>query len=150
MLCCKVVCFDVVHVIYSFVQECFMVIYFHYVKWGWVSGIWYSGVRRVSGMCVSGPLLVKALGIVVLIRLSYEFVVWGGRLSGVMNCFHEAFMVVSRGVVSEGSFLSHLDARRKRVALRVSREVRGGVLGPGLSMFGSLAMIRLVGWICRV
>jgi hypothetical protein len=39
---------------------------------------------------------------------------------------------------------------RSRVALRVSREFRIEVLGPGLSPFGNLAMITLVGWICRV
>jgi hypothetical protein len=36
------------------------------------------------------------------------------------------------------------------VALRVSREVRRDVLGPGLSLFGNVAMITLVGWICSV
>jgi hypothetical protein len=35
------------------------------------------------------------------------------------------------------------------VALRISREVRREVLGPVLSRFGSVAMITLVGWICR-
>jgi hypothetical protein len=39
-------------------------------------------------------------------------------------------MVVSRGVVSLGSFLSSEVAGRIRVALRVSREVRRNVLGP--------------------
>jgi hypothetical protein len=68
--------------------------------------------------------------------------VWGG-LSGVINCFHEACMAVSRDVVSEGSFLNSADAGRRRVALRVSREVRREVLGPGLSPFGNLCMITL-------
>ena len=55
-------------------------------------------------------------------------------------------MVVSRGsVVSLGSFLSSEVAGRSRVALRVSKEVRRVVLEPGLSLFGSLAMITLVG-----
>ncbi len=74
----------------------------------------------------------------------------GGRLLGVINCFHEVYMVVSRGVLSEGNFLSSVDAERSRVAPRVSREVRREVLGPGLSPFGNLAMITLVGWMCRV
>ncbi len=95
-------------------------------------------------------ILVKALGIVAFIRLAYEFVVCGGRLSGVIYYFHEACMVVSRGVVSEGSFLSSVDAWRRRVALRVSREARREILGLGLSPFGNLAMITLVGWMCRV
>ena len=74
----------------------------------------------------------------------------GGRLPGVMNFSHEACMVVSRGVVSLGSFLSSLFVGRSRVALRVSREVRKEVSGPSLSPFGNLAMITLVGWICSV
>ena len=72
----------------------------------------------------------------------------GGRLSYVMNFSHEACMVVSRGVVSLGSFLRCVVAEKSKVALRVSREVRREVLGPGLSPFGNLAMITLVGWIC--
>jgi hypothetical protein len=71
--------------------------------------------------------------------------VCGGRLTGVINCFHEACMVVSRGVVSEGSFLYYVDDGRRRVALSVSMEVRREVLGPGLSPFGNLAMITVVG-----
>ena len=59
-------------------------------------------------------------------------------------------MVVSRGVGSLGSFLSSVQAGRRRVALRVSREARREVLGPGLSPLGSLAMITLVGWIWSV
>ena len=74
----------------------------------------------------------------------------GRRLLGVLNFFHEAYMVVSRGVVSEGSFLSYVDVGRRRVALSVSMEVRREILGPGLSPFGNLAMITLVGWMCRV
>ena len=62
-----------------------------------------------------------------------------------MKCNHELCMVVSRGVVSFGSFLSSKVAGRSRVALRVSREVRSEDLGPGLSPFGSLAIITLVG-----
>ncbi len=73
-----------------------------------------------------------------------------GMLSGVINCFHEACMVVSKGVVSEGSFLNSVDAGRRRVTLRISREVWREVLGPGLSPFGSLVMITLVGRVCSV
>ncbi len=58
-------------------------------------------------------------------------------------------MVVS-GVLSVGNFLSYVVAGRIKVALRVSSEVRREVLGPGLSPFGSLAMITFVGWMCRV
>ena len=75
---------------------------------------------------------------------------YGGRLSGVINCSHEMCMVVSRGVVSLGSFLSSVVAGRNKVALRVSREARREYLGLGLSSFGSLAMMTLVGWICSV
>ena len=71
-----------------------------------------------------------------------------GRLSGVMNCSHEVCMVVSRGVVSLGSFLSSDVAGRYKVAQRISREVRREDLGPGLSAFGSLATMTLVGRIC--
>ena len=113
------------------------------------AGLVVSVVGRVSGMRVDGPLLVEALRIVALIRLAYEFVVCGGRLSGVINCFHEACMVVSSDVMSWGSFLSFVDAGRSRVALRVSREVRRDVLGPGLSPFGNLATVTFVGWLCR-
>ena len=74
----------------------------------------------------------------------------GGRLSGVINCFHEGCMVVSRGVVFEGNFLSSVVVGRSRVALRVSREVRRAIVGPGLSPFGNVAMITLVGWMCIV
>ncbi len=59
-------------------------------------------------------------------------------------------MVVSRGVVSLGSFLWSAVAGRISVALRVSMEVRRAVLGPVLSPFGSLAMITFVGGMCRV
>jgi hypothetical protein len=59
-------------------------------------------------------------------------------------------MVVSRGVVSLGSFLCSVVARRSSVALRVSMEVRRAVLGPVLFQFGSLSMITFVGGMCRV
>ena len=49
-------------------------------------------------------------------------------------------MVVSRGVVSLGSFLCFVVAGRSSVALRVSREVRRAVSGPVLSPLGSLAI----------
>ncbi len=54
-------------------------------------------------------------------------------------------MVVSRGVVSLGSFLCSVVAGRSSVALSVSREVRRAVLGPILSPLGSLAMSAFVG-----
>ena len=76
---------------------------------------------------------------------------WGGRLSGVMNFSHETCMVVSRGVVSLDSFLSSVViVERSKVALMVPKEVRREVLGHGLSPFGNLAMITLVGWICSI
>ncbi len=59
-------------------------------------------------------------------------------------------MVVRRGVVSVGSFLSSVVAGRSRVALRVSNEVRIKVLGPGLSPLGSLAVMTLVRWMWSV
>jgi hypothetical protein len=59
-------------------------------------------------------------------------------------------MVVSRGAVSEDNFLSFVDAGRMRVALSVSMEVRREVLGHGLSPFGNLARIAVMGWMCRV
>jgi hypothetical protein len=31
VFCCEVVCFNLVHVVYCFMQECCMVMYFHYV-----------------------------------------------------------------------------------------------------------------------
>ena len=65
----------------------------------------------------------------------------GGRLSGVMNFCHEACMVVSRGVVSLGSFLSSVVGGRSKAALRISREVRREISGPGLLPFGNLTMI---------
>ena len=74
----------------------------------------------------------------------------GGRLSGVMNFSHEACLVVSRSVVSLGSFLSSGDDGRINVAMRVSREVRREVFGPCLSPFGNLAMLTPVGWMCSV
>jgi len=59
-------------------------------------------------------------------------------------------MVVSRGVVSLGSFLCSVVARSSSVALRVSMEIRRVVVGPVLSLFGSLAMITFVFGMCRV
>jgi hypothetical protein len=59
-------------------------------------------------------------------------------------------MVVSRGVVSLGSFLCSVVAGRSSVALRVSREVRRAVLGPSLSPFGILAIRAFVGEMCHV
>ena len=59
-------------------------------------------------------------------------------------------MVVSRGVVSLGSFLSSGVVGRSKMALRISMEVRREDLGHGLSPFGYRVMITLVGWICSV
>ncbi len=59
-------------------------------------------------------------------------------------------MVVSRGVVSLGSFWCSVVAGRSSVALRVFREVRRAVLGPVLSPFGSYAMSAFVGEMCRL
>ena len=59
-------------------------------------------------------------------------------------------MVVSRGVVSLGSFMCSVVAGRSSVALSVSREVRRAVLGQVLSPLGSLAMGTLVDEMCRM
>jgi len=59
-------------------------------------------------------------------------------------------MVVSRGVVSLGSFLCSVVAGRSSVALRVLREVRRAVLRPVLSPFSSLAMSEFLDEICRM
>ena len=67
-----------------------------------------------------------------------------------MNLIQEVCMVVSRGVVSLGSFQCYVVAGSSSVALRVSMEARRAVLGPVLSPFGSLAMITYVGGMCRV
>ena len=75
---------------------------------------------------------------------------YGGRSSVVMYCSHELCMVVSRGVVSLGSFLSSVVAGRSRVAQRVSKAVRREVLGPDLSPLGDSAMMTLVGWMWSV
>ncbi len=68
----------------------------------------------------------------------------------MMYCCHKMCMVVSSGVVSLGSFLSFVVAGRSRVAMRESKEFRRKVLGPGLSQFGSLAMMTLVYWMWSV
>ena len=73
-----------------------------------------------------------------------------GKLSGLMYVCHNVCMVVSRGVVSLGSFLCSVVEGRSRVALSVLREVRRAVFGPVLSAFGSLAMSTFVGELCRV
>lgn len=49
--------------------------------------------------------------------------------------------------MSLGSSQCSVWAGRSRMARRVSMEVRRAVLGPGLSLFGSLAKMTLVGWI---
>ena len=94
---------------------------------------------------MAGYLLGRALTAEAVAKGAYECVVYGGKLSGAMNCKHEVCMVVSRGVASFGSLLSSMVAGRSRVALRVSREIRREDLVPGLSLFGSLTMITLVG-----
>ena len=48
----------------------------------------------------------------------------------MINFSRVACMVMIRGVISLGSFLSSVFVGRSRVALRVSREVRREVLGP--------------------
>ncbi len=103
-----------------------------------------SGVGRVSGMCVAGRLFGLTFAVEAFIKLAYEFGLYKGRLSGVMNFIHEVCKVVSRGVVSLGSCLCSVVAGRSSVFLRVSREVRRAVLGPVLSPFGSLAMSTFV------
>ena len=99
-------------------------------------------------MCVAGRLF--GLTFAVFIKLADEFGLCEGRLSSAMNFIHEVCMVVSRGVVSLGSFMCYVVAGRSSVALRVSREVRRAVLGPGLSPFGSLAMRTFAGEMCNV
>jgi len=64
----------------------------------------------------------------------------------VMKFRQEVCMVVSRGVVSLGSFMCFVVAGRSVVALRVSIEVQREVLSP----FGTLAMITFMGGMCRV
>jgi hypothetical protein len=59
-------------------------------------------------------------------------------------------MVVSRGVVSLGSFLCSVVEGRSKVALRVSIEVLREILPPGLSPLGKRASMTLVGWMCSV
>ncbi len=86
----------------------------------------------------------------VFIKLAYEFGLCEGKLSGVMNSVQEVCMVVSRGVLSLSIFLCFVVAGRSRDALRVSREVRKAVLGHVLSPFGSLAMSKFVGEMCKV
>ena len=56
MFRCEVVCFDLVCVVYSFVYECFVVIYLHYVYRGWVRGFGCGkGIRYACGWAfVSG------------------------------------------------------------------------------------------------
>ena len=73
-----------------------------------------------------------------------------GKLSGVINFIQEVYIVVSRGVVSLGSFLCSVVAGRSSVALRVFREVRRAVLGPVLSPLGSLVMSAFVSEMCKV
>ena len=100
------------------------------------AGLVASGVGRVSGMCVAGRLLGRALTAEAFTKVTYAFVVYGGRLSGTMNCNHEVCMVVSKDVVYFGSVLSSKVAGRIRVALRVSKEVRREDLGPGYLCLG--------------
>lgn len=64
----------------------------------------------------------------------------------VMKHCQEGCMSVEAGVVSSGSFLCSVVARRRRVARRVSMEVRSADLGLSLFPFGSLVSMTLVGW----
>ncbi len=73
-----------------------------------------------------------------------------GRLSGVMNFIQEVWIVVSRDVVSLGSFLCSVVAGRSSVALRASREARRAGSGLVLSPLGSLAMSTVVVGMCRM
>jgi len=77
-------------------------------------------------MRVAGRLLGWALAAATFARVADEFVVCGGRLSDVMNGSHEVCMVVSRGMMSLGNFLSSEVAGRSRVALRISIGRFGG------------------------
>ena len=61
-----------------------------------------------------------------------------GRVSVLMYCNHDVCMVVCWGLVSLCSFLCYVVEGRSRVARRVSSAVRRAVLGPVLSVFGSL------------
>ena len=82
-----------------------------------------SGVGRVSGMCVAGRLFGLTVVVEVFISLAKKFGLCEGRLSGMMNFIQEVCMVVSKGVVSLGSFLCSVVASSSSLALRVSREV---------------------------
>ena len=57
----------------------------------------------------------------------------------------EGWMSAETGVVSLSSFLCSVEARRSRVARRVSMEVRSADLDPVLFPFESLASMTLVG-----
>ena len=73
-----------------------------------------------------------------------------GKVSVLMYFSHDVCMLVCWGVVSLGSFLCSVVEGRRRMALKVSREVRRAVLGPVLSAFGSLDSSTSVGAMCRV
>ena len=88
-----------------------------------------SGVGRVFGMCVAGRLFVVTFAVVALIKFAYEYGLCEGKLSGAMNFIQEVCMVVSRVVVSLGSFLCSVLVGRSSVALRVSRKVSKGGFG---------------------
>ena len=82
--------------------------------------------------------------------MEYVEVLWGGRWSVGMCWSHVVCIVVSRGVVSLGSFLCSVVEGRSKVALRVSMEVLREVLPPDSSPLGKRASMTLVGWICSV
>jgi hypothetical protein len=109
-----------------------------------------SGVGKDSGICVAGRLYGLMVPVEVFIKLAYGFGLCEGMLSDVMNSFQKVCMVVSRGVLSLGSFLCYVVVGSSSVALSVSRENRRAVLGPHLSPFGSLAMSTFVGEMCKV
>ncbi len=114
------------------------------------AGLDGSGVGKDSGMCVAGRLFGLMVAVEVFIKLAYEFGLCEGKLSDVRNSVQEVCMVMSRDVLSLGSFLCTVVAGSSSVALQVSREVRRAALGPVLSPFGSIAMSTLVGKMCKV
>ena len=73
-----------------------------------------------------------------------------GRSPGFRNGSQEGRIIVEKGVVFLGRFLSSEEAGSSRVALRESMALRRDVLTPGLSSLGSLATMTLAGCIWRV
>ncbi len=73
-----------------------------------------------------------------------------GKVSVLIYFNHDVCMLVCWGVVSLGSFMCSVVEGRRRVARRVSSEVRREVFGPVLSAFGRLGRSASVGGMCRV